>query len=59
MRAGGCNSPPDCCDRSSNPTINTIYEANHSEAVYIIHSEGMAYHQHEVLYIIKPQADTR
>jgi hypothetical protein len=23
--------------------------------VYIINSEGIAYHQHEVLYIIKPQ----
>ena len=27
----------------------------HAEGVYIINSEGIAYHQHEVLYIIKPQ----
>jgi len=27
--------------------------------LYIINSEGIAYHQHEVLYIIKPQEDTR
>ena len=27
--------------------------------MYIINSEGIAYHQHEVLYIIKPQEDTR
>jgi hypothetical protein len=27
--------------------------------VYIINSEGIAYHQHEVLYIIKPQVDAR
>ena len=28
---------------------------NHAGGVYIINSEGIAYHQHEVLYIIKPQ----
>ena len=28
---------------------------NHAEGVDIINSEGIAYHQHEVLYIIKPQ----
>ena len=27
--------------------------------MYIINTEGIAYHQHGVLYIIKPQADTR
>jgi len=27
--------------------------------VYIINSAGIAYHQHEVLYIIKPQIDAR
>ena len=27
--------------------------------MYIISSEGIAYHQHEVLYIIKPQENTR
>ena len=26
---------------------------------YIINSAGIAYHQHEVLYIIKPQRDAR
>ena len=31
----------------------------HGKAVYIINSEGIAYHQHEVLYIIKPQENTR
>ena len=29
--------------------------AHHAEGVNIINSEGIAYHQHEVLYIIKPQ----
>ena len=29
--------------------------AHHAEGVYIINSEGIAYHQHEVLHIIKPQ----
>ena len=28
---------------------------HHAEGVNIINSEGIAYHQHEVLYIIKPQ----
>jgi len=32
---------------------------NHAEGVYIINSAGIAYHQHEVLYIIKPQEDAR
>ena len=32
---------------------------NHGIAVDIINSEGIAYHQHEVLYIIKPQIDAR
>ena len=27
--------------------------------MYIINSEGIAYHQHAVLYIIKPQENTR
>ena len=27
--------------------------------MYIINSAGIAYHQHEVLYIIKPQVDAR
>ena len=29
---------------------------NHAEGVYMINSAGIAYNQHEVLYIIKPQA---
>ena len=36
---------------------NSLY--NHGEAVDIINSEGIAYHQHVVLYIIKPQEDAR
>ena len=32
---------------------------NHGIAVDIINSAGIAYHQHEVLYIIKPQIDAR
>ena len=31
----------------------------HAEGVNTINSEGIAYHQHEVLYIIKPQENTR
>ncbi len=27
---------------------------NHGKAVHIIHSAGMAYHQNDVLHIIKP-----
>ena len=34
-------------------------QINQGEALYIINSVGIAYHQHEVLYIIKPQIDTR
>ena len=33
----------------------TYREINQGEALYIINSEGIVYHQHEVLYIIKPQ----
>ena len=29
---------------------------NHAEGVYIINSEGIVYHQHEVLYIIRRKA---
>ena len=29
---------------------------NHAEGVYIINSEGIVYHQHEVLYLIELQA---
>ena len=32
---------------------------NHAEGVYIINSVGIAYHQCEALYIIKPQEDAR
>ena len=31
---------------------------NQGEALYIINSAGIAYHQNEVLYVIKPQEDT-
>ena len=30
-------------------------EINQGEALYIINSKGIVYHQHKVLYIIKPQ----
>ena len=36
-----------------------ISRPNHAEGVHIINSVGIAYHQHEVLYIIKPQEDAR
>ena len=32
---------------------------NHAVGVYIINSVGIAYHQCEALYIIKPQEDAR
>ena len=31
----------------------------HAEGVYLINSEGIVYHQHEVLHLIKPQENTR
>ena len=34
-------------------------EINQGGALYIINSEGIAYHQNEVLYIIKPQGNAR
>ena len=36
-----------------------ISHLNHAEGVYIINSAGIAYNQHEVLYIIKLQEDAR
>jgi len=39
--------------------LSTISHLNHAEGVYIINSTGIAYHQHEALYIIKPQEDSR
>jgi len=38
-------------------TLNS--RKNHGEAVYIINFAEIAYHQNEVLYIIKPQIDAR
>ena len=35
-----------------------ILRCNQGEALYIINSEGIAYHQNKVLYIIKPQEYT-
>ncbi len=32
-----------------------ILQCNQGEALYIINSEGIVYHQHAVLYLIKPQ----
>ena len=36
-----------------------ILQCNQGEALYLINSVGIAYHQHKVLYIIKPQENTR
>ena len=36
-----------------------IFQCNQGESLYIINSVGIAYHQHKVLYIIKPQENTR
>ena len=37
-----------------------ILQCNQGEALYIINSEGIVYHQHEALHIITPQErDTR
>ena len=33
----------------------TASEKNQGVALYIINSEGIAYHQHAVLHLIKPQ----
>ena len=35
------------------------FAPNHAKGVYIINSAGIAYHQCEALYIIKPQEDAR
>jgi len=37
----------------------TFLKTNQGEALYIINSEGIAYRQHEVLYLIKPQEYAR
>ena len=39
--------------------IITFSHPNHAEGVFIINSEGIAYHQCEALYIIKPHKDAR
>ena len=41
------------------PKIFVFSHPNHAEGVYIINSVGIAYHQCEALYIIKPQVDAR
>ena len=41
------------------PKIFAVSHPNHAEGVYIINSVGIAYHQCEALYIIKPQEDAR
>ena len=33
----------------------TFRQTNQGEALYIIYSAGIAYHQHAVLHLIKPQ----
>ena len=35
--------------------IISPFEINQGEALYIINSEGIVYHQHAVLHLIKPQ----
>ena len=35
--------------------MNSNSHINHGIAVYIINSAGIVYHQHGVLYLIKPQ----
>jgi len=42
-----------------NQEIFGFSHLNHAEGVYIINSVGIAYHQCEALYIIKPQENTR
>ncbi len=37
----------------------TFLQSNQGEALNIINSVGIAYHQHIVLYLIKPQEDAR
>ena len=44
------------CKYDVAPLRYAISHPNHAKGVYIINSKGIAYHQHEVLYIIKPQA---
>ena len=36
-----------------------LWQINQGVALYIINSAGIAYYQHEVLYIFKPQEDAR
>jgi hypothetical protein len=52
---GGSNlsTDPKC------PKIFAFSHPNHAEGVYIINSVGIAYHQCEALYIIKPHEDAR
>ena len=49
---------PFACARSEHILQNYNFK-NHAKGVYIINSEGIVYHQHEVLYLIKPQGNTR
>ena len=42
-------------NHSFQENYTTFPEANQGKALYIINSIGIGYHQHEVLYIIKPQ----
>ena len=44
-------------EKDSEPVFARI-KNNQGEALHIINSEGIVYHQHEVLYIIKPQKYT-
>ena len=39
--------------------IRKEFNFNQGEALYIINSKGIEYHQHEVLHIIKPRENAR
>ena len=48
------------CGGSNLSTVLASFpRPNHAVGVYIINSVGIAYHQCEALYIIKPQENTR
>ena len=49
-------TPPTTILAAEGVCVTCIFDGtNQGEALYIINSEGIAYHQHEVLHLIKPQ----
>jgi len=42
-------------NHSFQENYTTFPQTNQGEALYIINSAGIAYHQHAVLHLIKPQ----